>query len=71
MNNVPLSECTAVSLSSTEGSLGCFQVQAVMNKTAININVQVFVLLYHIYYSIYFISYSLRYEGKDFKPLEF
>lgn len=42
VNNTPLSECTKVYLpihQDTEGSVGCFQVLAIMNKTFIHIYV--------------------------------
>ena len=43
LNNIPLSECTTIVYSTTEGHLGCFQVLSIINKTARNILVQVFV----------------------------
>ena len=45
LNNIPLSEYTAVYLLiyPTEGPFGCFQVVAVSNEAAINICVQIFV----------------------------
>ena len=42
LNNIPLSGCTTVYLSSsTEGHFSCFQVLVIMNKAAIDIHVQI------------------------------
>lgn len=43
LSNIPLSACTTVHPSPTEGRLGCFPAQAITQTAAIHIPVQVFV----------------------------